>query len=33
MGRSLRCFGAPGTWMPHCHNGYRVDAGMMTTLN
>ncbi len=23
----------PGTWMLHCHNGYHMDAGMMTTLN
>ncbi len=22
----------PGTWMLHCHNGYHMDAGMMTTL-
>lgn len=23
----------PGVWMLHCHNGYHMDAGMMTTLN
>jgi FtsP/CotA-like multicopper oxidase with cupredoxin domain len=23
----------PGIWMLHCHNGYHMDAGMMTTLN
>ncbi|EHB55271.1 L-ascorbate oxidase [Mycolicibacterium rhodesiae JS60] len=23
----------PGEWMLHCHNGYHMDAGMMTTLN
>lgn len=23
----------PGIWMLHCHNGYHLDAGMMTTLN
>ena len=23
----------PGTWMLHCHNGYHMDAGMMTSLN
>ncbi|MBB3600871.1 FtsP/CotA-like multicopper oxidase with cupredoxin domain [Mycolicibacterium sp. BK556] len=23
----------PGDWMLHCHNGYHMDAGMMTTLN
>lgn len=22
----------PGVWMLHCHNGYHMDAGMMTTL-
>jgi len=24
---------SPGVWMLHCHNGYHMDAGMMTTLN
>lgn len=23
----------PGIWMLHCHNGYHMGAGMMTTLN
>ena len=23
----------PGVWMLHCHNGYHMDGGMMTTLN
>ncbi|AFM17003.1 putative multicopper oxidase [Mycolicibacterium chubuense NBB4] len=23
----------PGIWMLHCHNGYHMDAGMMTTLD
>ncbi|MGZ8801552.1 MAG: multicopper oxidase domain-containing protein, partial [Mycobacterium sp.] len=23
----------PGTWMLHCHNGYHMDAGMMTSLD
>lgn len=23
----------PGIWMLHCHNGYHLEAGMMTTLN
>ncbi|MBI5340896.1 MAG: multicopper oxidase family protein [Mycolicibacterium rufum] len=23
----------PGVWMLHCHNGYHMDAGMMTSLN
>jgi FtsP/CotA-like multicopper oxidase with cupredoxin domain len=23
----------PGTWMLHCHNGYHMDAGMMTMMN
>ena len=23
----------PGVWMLHCHNGYHMDAGMMTTVN
>lgn len=23
----------PGIWMLHCHNGYHMDAGMMTSLN
>lgn len=23
----------PGIWMLHCHNGYHMEAGMMTTLN
>ncbi|WP_325096646.1 multicopper oxidase family protein [Mycolicibacterium vinylchloridicum] len=23
----------PGIWMLHCHNGYHMDAGMMTLLN
>lgn len=23
----------PGIWMLHCHNGYPMDAGMMTTLD
>jgi len=23
----------PGTWMLHCHHGYHLEAGMMTTLN
>jgi FtsP/CotA-like multicopper oxidase with cupredoxin domain len=23
----------PGIWMLHCHNGYHMDSGMMTTLN
>lgn len=23
----------PGVWMLHCHNGYHMDAGMMTTLD
>ena len=23
----------PGTWMLHCHNGYHMEAGMMTTLD
>ncbi|WP_137144725.1 multicopper oxidase family protein [Mycolicibacterium sp. CR10] len=23
----------PGTWMLHCHNGYHMSAGMMTSLN
>ncbi len=23
----------PGTWMLHCHNGYHMDAGMMTMLD
>jgi FtsP/CotA-like multicopper oxidase with cupredoxin domain len=23
----------PGVWMLHCHNGYHMEAGMMTTLN
>lgn len=23
----------PGVWMPHCHNTYHQEAGMMTTLN
>ena len=22
----------PGTWMLHCHNGYHMSAGMMTSL-
>ncbi|GLD27238.1 multicopper oxidase MmcO [Mycobacterium kiyosense] len=23
----------PGTWMIHCHHGYHLETGMMTTLN
>lgn len=23
----------PGSWMIHCHHGYHLDAGMMTSLN
>jgi len=23
----------PGVWMLHCHNGYHMEAGIMTTLN
>lgn len=23
----------PGTWMLHCHHGYHLETGMMTTLN